>query len=245
MTTPADAPRWLYEGEQELLQQVVVAEADLSGASLLPAWTRADVVAHLIGNAQALNNLVTWAATGKPTPMYASRQARSEQITEYARNSPEWLRSELAVASAHLSRAFTALSAEQRQVIIKTARGEERPASVVAWMRARESAVHLVDLDIGFGFGDLPADVLDAICAERLESLADAPDLPAMVVRPHDRDAVWHIGGSRPEQGEAGASDGHPVTIDASLADIVAWLTGRPPAAGRHRDDWPELPDWL
>ena len=37
-------------------------------------------MAHVAANADALGNLVRWAATGEPAPMYASPQARAAAI---------------------------------------------------------------------------------------------------------------------------------------------------------------------
>ncbi|CAB4879711.1 unannotated protein [freshwater metagenome] len=46
----------------------------------LPGWTRGHLVAHLSANADAIGNLVHWAATGEPTPMYASQGQRNGEI---------------------------------------------------------------------------------------------------------------------------------------------------------------------
>jgi maleylpyruvate isomerase len=235
MSTPPGSDRWLLEGEEQLLWQVRASDADLSSPSLLPGWTRAYVLAHLIGNAQGINNLVTWAATGRPTSMYPSMDARAAQIEDYATRPADWLHSHLAESSAQLTSAYAALTPKQRQTVVKTARGEERPADYIAWMRAREAAIHLIDLDIEYTFADLPPDLLDAIFAERLASLADAADL-AIELRPSDRSASFRIG-----------TADSPATVidDVTLADLTAWLTGRTTAIAHSRTDWPELPPWL
>ena len=53
--------------------------------SLCEGWTRAHVVTHIARNADALSNLVHWATTGEPTPMYASPESRDADIAEGAR----------------------------------------------------------------------------------------------------------------------------------------------------------------
>ena len=53
-----------------------LTDSQARAPSLLPGWTRGHVVTHLARNADALRNLLTWARTGIPTPMYPSRQAR-------------------------------------------------------------------------------------------------------------------------------------------------------------------------
>ena len=74
----ADARRWQRDGTKPLLE--AAERGELGAASALPGWTRRHVVAHVAANADALGNLVHWAATGEPTPMYASPSARAAGI---------------------------------------------------------------------------------------------------------------------------------------------------------------------
>src|SRR5215213_2212164 len=68
------ASRRLLAGLAEL------SDAHLRAPSLLPGWTRGHVVTHLCRNADAVTNLVEWAATGDERPMYASQAARDAAI---------------------------------------------------------------------------------------------------------------------------------------------------------------------
>nr|WP_234354464.1 maleylpyruvate isomerase N-terminal domain-containing protein [Streptomyces sp. NRRL WC-3618] len=73
MTDLRTALTWVTEGTA--LCRKAIAELDettYGSPSLLPGWSRRHVVAHLAGNAEALGNLVHWARTGEPTPMYRS-----------------------------------------------------------------------------------------------------------------------------------------------------------------------------
>ena len=75
MTRPGGRARqWWADGERAFGTALgrLVPE-DFAGPSLLPGWTRAHVLAHVAGNADALVNLLTWARTGEETPMYASQ----------------------------------------------------------------------------------------------------------------------------------------------------------------------------
>lgn len=65
-----------------------LTDADFDGPSLLPGWDRRHVVAHVGYNADALTRLVTWAGTGTETPMYASQQARDDEIDAGATMTP-------------------------------------------------------------------------------------------------------------------------------------------------------------
>lgn len=74
--TLADARGWVATGTALINAQLdTLSEADFTAASGLPGWSRKHLVAHLAGNAAAIGNLVHWAATGQPTPMYTSAEA--------------------------------------------------------------------------------------------------------------------------------------------------------------------------
>jgi maleylpyruvate isomerase len=234
----AESPRWYRENEQRLLDLVVTAAPELTGPSLLPGWGRADVVAHLIGNAWGLNRLVDWAATGVVNPMYPDPAARAAQIADLATRPAAQLRTDLATASAQLRTSFFALTPQQLDHPIRNGRDEACVGADIAWMRARESAVHLIDLDIGAGFADLPEDFLDAMRDEVLDWLGrdEVRDrVPAVEIRLSDRDQLVRFGPPAPDR----------AIIEADSAQLVAWLQGRPAPAGSSRDGWPQLPPWL
>lgn len=114
---PTDLARvrdWVRDGTT-LFETTVAAVGDdeLRAASTLPGWTRAHVVAHVARNADALVNLLTWARTGVPTPMYASPRQRAADIEAGARAEPARLRADLAAAHARLAAALDALPADR------------------------------------------------------------------------------------------------------------------------------------
>jgi maleylpyruvate isomerase len=233
-----ESRRWYRENEQRLLDLVVTAAPQLTGPSLLPGWGRADVVAHLIGNAWGLSRLVDWAATGVVNPMYPDRAARAAQIADLATRPAGQLRTDLAAASAQLQDSFFALTPAQLAHPIRNGRDDDCVGADIAWMRAREAAVHLVDLDIGAGFADLPEDFLDTMRDEVLGWLGrdDVRDrVPAVEIHVGDRDQIVRLGPPRP----------NPAIIEADSAQLVAWLQGRPAPAGTSRAGWPQLPPWL
>src|SRR5690349_10803519 len=97
-----DALRWADAGTELFFNA-----AAYEGKSSLPGWTRKHLVAHVAANADALRNLVHWAATGVPTPMYASPEARAEGIERGPTMTPDeldrWLRSSAADLTDDLS----------------------------------------------------------------------------------------------------------------------------------------------
>ncbi|MYU12791.1 maleylpyruvate isomerase family mycothiol-dependent enzyme [Streptomyces sp. SID8361] len=163
----ADARRWTAEGTRLLLEGVAgLDESGFSAPSGLPGWTRGHLVAHLSSNAEALGNLVHWAATGVETPMYASTEARAAGIAKGGTMSAEALGSWLTTSAETLEKAMDRLTEEQWQHEIVTAQGRTVPAAEIPWLRAREVCVHAVDLNRGIGFAELPEDFLTTLVGE-------------------------------------------------------------------------------
>lgn len=157
-----------------------VSDEQLAAPSALPGWSRAHVVAHVHGNALALGRLASWAATGTESRMYPSREARDAEIEQLAALPAAELR-KLAHASAdELGRALDGLSPDQWQQPVVTATGRTVPATEIPWIRAREVAVHAVDLDAGVTFADLPDDLRTAVAVEVATLRAAGPEGPAL-----------------------------------------------------------------
>ncbi len=149
-----------------------------------------------------------------------------------------WVRDAVAAFAADLD----GLSAQHWSREIRTAQGRTVPATEIPWMRAREVMVHAVDLSaVADGgrasFADLPADFLAALVTDVVGKRGSAPEPePGLVVAPSDADLRWSVPGA-----------GHSVTVTATLADLTAYLTGRPggPVTTLAGDLAPDLPPWL
>lgn len=230
----ADTRRWMQEGAGLLL--IAIASLDdeqLSAPSALPGWSRRNLVAHLAANADALMNLMRWAATGVPTPMYASLEARKAGIERGAALPTDELMAWARQSSSALEAAMDAATEEHWLRPVVTAQGRTVPATEVPWMRAREVYVHAVDLDVGTAFRDLPTDYLAALCDEIVgkRSGEHGPTLELAAAGGQR----WHVSGT-----------GTSIELVGTVADIAAYLTGR--AHGVTTDDGrtaPELPPWL
>ncbi|MGI5326878.1 maleylpyruvate isomerase family mycothiol-dependent enzyme [Actinomadura nitritigenes] len=200
--TFADAVRWAREGTDLFLDAAGgLAEAEYDAPCLLPGWSRRHLVAHVAANADALGNLVHWAATGEETPMYASPEERAAGIERGARMTGPELAGWLARSSAELRTAMDALTERQWRAEVVTAQGRSVPAAEVPWMRSRETFVHAADLDRGVSFADLPGDFLDALVTD--------------IAAKRGLDAVSPNGRALP---------------DGPLPEVAAWLAGRPHA---------------
>jgi maleylpyruvate isomerase len=225
----ADARRWQRDGTKPLLE--AADRGELGAASALPGWTRRHVVAHVAANADALGNLVHWAATGEPTPMYSSPAARAAGIERGSRLPDHELLAWLRGSAESLEAAMSDLTDEQWQTTVATAQGRPVPATEVPWLRAREVWVHAVDLATGTSFTDLPADFLTALAGDVVHKRAGTG--PALVLEAGDQ--RWDLPG-----------DGTPVRVAGPLAELVAYLTGRPHAlTTADGTSVPRLPAWL
>jgi maleylpyruvate isomerase len=187
------------EATSRLTQRVDgLTDPDLSEPSLLPGWSRAHVVAHVARNAEGMVNLVAWALTGRPTPMYPSAEARSAGIDEAAALPPASLRALLLDSADALgvaiSRLLDADDAALWRLLLFGApppgTAPDVPAWTLGWARLREVEIHHLDLAAGLAPSDWPESFVDRM-VDFLDGRGSAP----------------------------------PVT--GARADIVAWRLGR------------------
>lgn len=231
-----DARRWTRDGTTLLLAEADLDEAALGAPSALPGWTRRHLLAHVAANAEALGNLVRWAATGEPTPMYASPEDRAAGIERGVLLPADDLNAWLRRSARALDDAMTALSDAQWLAPVVTAQGRTVPATEVPWLRAREVYVHGVDLATGLSFAELPVGFRTALCDEVVakRAAAQAPGA-TLVLEAADTGGRWELPG-----------DSGPIVLSGPLAEITAYLTGRPhKLTTADGDPAPALGPWL
>lgn len=158
-------------------------EGDQAADSLCAGWTRGHVLTHLARNADAIGNLVTWAVTGVPTPMYASAEAREAAIEAGAARPMADLVADVELTAARLAAQASRLTPEHDAAEIELRGGWRIPASELAWRRLREVAYHHVDLDAGFGFAKLPPALVQAFLTDEMAGLRRHQQAPAITVR--------------------------------------------------------------
>ncbi|MGW6209761.1 maleylpyruvate isomerase family mycothiol-dependent enzyme [Streptomyces sp. NPDC055089] len=210
-----EARSWAQLGTTLFVQAADLGADALDEPSILPVWTRKHLVAHVAANADALGNLVRWAATGERTPMYASPEERAAGIERGAAMPAAELTAWLRRSAEELARSTAALSDEQWQSPVVTAQGRTVPATELPWMRAREVCVHAVDLGTGPSFADLPAGFLAALCDDVVAKRAKDGG-PALVLEATGTGAFWTLPG-----------EGEPAVVVGDLHEITAYLTGR------------------
>ncbi|MFI6650042.1 maleylpyruvate isomerase family mycothiol-dependent enzyme [Streptomyces sp. NPDC050529] len=229
-----DARRWAQLGTALFVQAADLADAGPAAPSALPGWTRKHLVAHVAANADALGNLVRWAATGEPTPMYSSPDERAAGIERGASMPAAELTAWLRRSAEELAASTAALDDAQWQAPVVTAQGRTVPAAELPWMRSREVCVHAVDLGTGPTFADLPAGFLAALCDDIVAKRAQESG-PALVLEATGSGAFWKLPG-----------EGEPTVIVGDLHEITAYLAGRAHAlAAPDGGPVPVLARWL
>ncbi|WP_433710220.1 maleylpyruvate isomerase family mycothiol-dependent enzyme [Nocardia sp. CA-084685] len=215
-----DGLDWMRHGTKVLLNVIELGEFDYAADTPLPGWTRKHVAAHVAANAEALGNLLRWAATGERTPMYASPEERAAGIEAGTRLPDTELTAWLCSSAERLDAAMADLEPADWAAKVVTAQGRTVAATEIPWMRAREVWVHAVDLSsglaLGVTFADLPAGYLAALCDDAVAKRS-AGSGPALLLVATDVDRSWELPG-----------DGSATRISGPLAEVAAYLTGRP-----------------
>ena len=229
---PDQELEWMRDGTGRILASVAaLPDEALDGPTALPGWTRRDLVAHLAANADALRNLVYWARTGEERRMYSSPGQRAADIAAGAQRPAADLRSWLGAASAAIMADLGALPDGAWDNKIVTAQGLTRPAREIPWMRVREVYIHAIDLDTGTSWADLPPAFLTALLDDVAGRRSATGNGPALTVSDTGSGHAWQVSGA-----------GAPVPVSGALADVAAYLCGRPAPA---LPDAPVLPPWL
>lgn len=137
---------------QRLLADLdALSPADLATASLLEGWTRAHVVAHLIGNARGLIRMLVAADHGVVADQYPGGfEGRRSEIETLAANDPAELLVEARRSIWDFETAVAGLGATGWNGRGRTL-SFEIPITEIPLRRWREVEIHHGDLDIGFG----------------------------------------------------------------------------------------------
>jgi maleylpyruvate isomerase len=210
----------LSDANSRLVRTVDTLHGDeWTAPSGLPDWSRADVVAHLALNAEALARVLhgTVAADG-PRTMYDSDEQRASDIADLAGQAHDVIRDRLLAGITLLNDAAVAMTeAAWAGRVERTPGGRSMATGSIPGMRLREVEIHHVDLDRGYTRSDWPlafAEHLIDAMAKRLR--AGAP----FEVKPLDSERTWVLGDDEAE---------YPVAVvTGPAADLGWWLTGRP-----------------
>ncbi len=189
-------------------------DAAYAEPSLLPGWSRGHVVAHLALNAEGLAGVLNGLTSGEETTMYASNEARDDDIEELAGAEPAELRERLLAATTELADAIERATEQAWQGTVLRTPGSDItfPAVQVPTKRLGEVEIHHADLDAGYDRTMWPVEFATDIVtnvSRRLDHLGP------LTLRATDVGQSWDVGGT-----------GGP-WVAGTLADLAWWVTGR------------------
>lgn len=173
-----------------------LTEDDARGPSLLPGWTRGHLLTHIARNADSVVWRLEGARIDEVRDQYVGGMpGRAADIEKGADRDIAALVADVRRTSAAVEEICAALPDEAWQRMTRNSSGVLQPATQVMFARWREVEVHLVDLDVGYGWDRWPADLVEAWTPSVLEDLprrsdpthllawalgrADAPELGA------------------------------------------------------------------
>ena len=177
-----DADLLAVSRDFSLLVSVVAALTDDQARepSLLPGWTRGHVLTHLARSGDGDTRTVEGAIRDEVVDKYPEgSEGRERDIDAGAGRPVAELLDDLAAAQGRLHAAWAAMPDDAWGRWARTPPGPRTAAQGVR-TRRREILVHLVDLDLGFGPADLPADYLafDAEFVHESRTRSTWPDAP-------------------------------------------------------------------
>lgn len=228
------------ESADQLVHDVHLLSDDaLAEPSLVPGWSRAHVVSHLIGNAEGLVNLLAWARTGHMTPQYADREAREASIAHGIGQPADVLSGRLRESTDAFLAAADELTDDQWAATVRlgpAATGAQLTAAELPWRRLVEQEVHNVDLAGAYTPAHWSSEFVHRLLAELAEGFLCREDVPPLTITALDGDF----------SGSCGAADKR-VTVEGPSPALLAWLTGRSSGEGLHvhPGPLPQLPAWF
>jgi maleylpyruvate isomerase len=202
-----------------LVTATALSDAQVREPSLLPGWTRAEVLTHIARNADGLGNLLRWARTGTEIPMYASAAARNADIEAGAGRPAADLTADVRESAAAFAGEVPTLPDDAWTVQVRALRGPPFPALGVLDRRLSEVEIHHVDLAAGYSPADWPEDFVADALPRVADSFTGRGDTPSCLVWADGATHGYRIG---PEQAKAPR-----VVVRGKAADVLAWLLGR------------------
>ena len=190
-----------------------------AGPSLLPGWSRAELITHLCRNADGMAGMLEGALNGKIVAMYPEGMGKRNADIAAGRGAP------LADLIDDMDRSFARLEAFWDRMDDETWkrpaqwRDIQGPAWATIRMRWQEVEVHAVDLDVGRGLEALPEALADEQARVAVESVPFRLEAQGASIE------VRHPGLPGGHRRFGSGSD--PTVVDGAPAQILAWLLGR------------------
>jgi maleylpyruvate isomerase len=215
------------------------SDADAHAPSLLPDWTRGHVLTHIARNADGIARTVSGALRGEHLARYPDGAAgRNADIEAGAGRPIAELLLDVQQSADRLDRVLAAVADADSWHL----ECDDRTAAEYVVGRWREVEIHRVDLGGSYGASDWPAAFVRYLLPSLLSGLDDrVPDGTAVRIEVTPEGSVTtDLGGSVWTCG-----DGEPTAVTGPDWAVLAWLLGRPAAAGDQLANAPELARWL
>jgi len=185
---PSEEIDGIRSGQARLDVTVATLTPEVAGRpSLLPGWTVAHVLGHLVGNAHSVIRRLEGVIADRVVDQYpGGAHGRAEEIERLA----VLPLGELTLAFAATARRVDVLVDEVPDDawdrVTRGVEGNLSPARAVVFSRWREIEVHHVDLGLGYTFADWPANLVERCLTGLLAGLPDRADHHAL--------AAWAMG---------------------------------------------------
>lgn len=205
-----------------------LSAGEFTAPSLCKGWSRADIVAHLASSGRALVKLVDWATMGREQQLYASPEARAQEISALAALPGQELIAELRASAQYFAEQAKRLSGELAAEEVQL-HGKRVPATDIVALRVAEVVVHHHDLDTTWTIEEAdPDSLLDAL--EAAVRTLGAKGAPGMTLATEERDE-WVIG------------DGS-LRVASDREGLLGWLARGEGAKIEADGPLPVLPPW-
>jgi len=129
----------------------IMTSSDLRAPSLLPGWSRAQVLSHLARGADAMRNVLVGARAGQDRPAYASPEARHADIDRSAAAEAKELVDDLVSSAMALRTVVRQLPDTAWRYQVQMLDSPRFPATQLLARRLAEVELHHCDLGIGYG----------------------------------------------------------------------------------------------
>jgi maleylpyruvate isomerase len=199
-----------------------LTDSQVREPSLLPGWTRGHVLTHIARNADGFVNLCTWARTGQPRPMYASREARDATIEAQSSRPAAELRADVSESSERFLAAVAELDGDQWDAEVVIGSGGARvPAAALPFLRRTEVEIHHVDLNLDYTLAHWPEDFVEAMLDEVARESTVRHTYEGCVLVANEDEGRWVIAGGGPE-------------VSGPPPALLGWMVGRSNGVGLH-----------
>lgn len=243
MTRPDEELRGVLHATEAVFASLgELGDEQASEPSVLPGWTRAEVITHLARHADSETRMVEAAARGEVGVQYpGGAEQRAAEIAQGRGRCAADLVADLRSAHDALRVAWEKLPDDSWDRPGRAFAGL-RPVREGVWARWREVEVHHVDLDLGFAPSDWPVRFVESALEATLTSLParerrDRPKLDACwEIEAVDHGCAWlveldgsHVRVTRSRlEGEIAAAGHIPDAVVSGWGcDVLAWLLGR------------------